>query len=80
VPAILVRKLSEKTHRALKLRAQQHGNSTEAEVRLILDMATEPEEKAAVNLAVLLQEFGRKYGPIPEIKRDKRPSEPATLE
>lgn len=34
-----VRNLSDETHRALKARAKQHGRSTEAEVRSILDAA-----------------------------------------
>jgi plasmid stability protein len=80
MPGVLVRNLSEETHRALKARASKHGNSTGTEIRLILEHAVKPEVEAPVNLAVLLQEFGRKYGPIPEIKRDKRPSEPAIFE
>jgi len=36
MPAITVRNLSEETHRALKVRAAQHGRSTEAEIREIL--------------------------------------------
>lgn len=36
MPAITVRNLPEGTRRALRLRAAQHGRSTEAEVRAIL--------------------------------------------
>lgn len=35
--AITVRNLSDETHRALKARALNHGRSTEAEVRAILN-------------------------------------------
>ena len=36
---VTVRNLPEETHRALKLRAAQHGRSTEAEIREILEGA-----------------------------------------
>jgi plasmid stability protein len=42
MPAITVRNLSEETHRALKVRAAQHGRSTEAEIREILGAAVKP--------------------------------------
>ena len=32
MPAIVVRNISAKTHRALRVRARQHGRSTEAEI------------------------------------------------
>ena len=37
MPSLTVRKLSEETHRALRVRAARHGRSTEAEVRSILE-------------------------------------------
>ena len=40
--SVTVRNLPEATHRALKLRAAQHGRSTEAEIRLILENAVAP--------------------------------------
>ena len=39
MPAIVVRNISAETHRALRVRARQHGRSTEAEIRAILDVA-----------------------------------------
>ncbi|WP_415859309.1 FitA-like ribbon-helix-helix domain-containing protein, partial [Burkholderia multivorans] len=33
MPVITVRNLSDEVHRALRIRAAQHGRSTEAEVR-----------------------------------------------
>ncbi len=78
MPAVTVRNLSAETHRRLKQRAAKRGNSTEAEIRLILDEAVRP--KKEVGLGTRLQELGRKYGPLPEIKRDQTPLEPATFE
>jgi plasmid stability protein len=78
MPAVTVRKISVRTHQALKRRAARHGNSTEAEIRLILEEAVKP--KAEVGLGTKLQEFGRKYGALPEFKRDPTPLEPASFE
>jgi antitoxin FitA len=78
MPAVTVRNLSAETHRRLKQRAAKRGNSTEAEIRLILDEAVRP--KKEVGLGTRLQELGRKYGPLPEIKLDQIPLEPAIFE
>ena len=40
--SVTVRNLPEATHRALKQRAAQHGRSTEAEIRHILEAAVRP--------------------------------------
>ncbi len=78
MPAVIVRNLSVETHRRLKQRAKLHGSSTEAEIRGILDAAVRPEKE--VGLGTALRELGRKYGPLPEIKRDQAPLEPAIFE
>jgi plasmid stability protein len=78
MPAVLVRNLSVKTHLALKRRAKLHGSSTEAEIRGILDAAVQP--KKEVGLGTRLQELGRKYGPLPEIKRAPAPLDLAIFE
>ena len=77
--AIVVRNLSAETHRALQARAAQHGRSTEAEVRAILDEAVRPITlvKLGSALAALAQPFG---GLDLEISRDRTPAEPITLE
>ena len=46
MPAITVRNIPEKTHRALKLRAARNGRSTEAEIRMILQEPVLPKPKA----------------------------------
>jgi plasmid stability protein len=79
MPAVTVRNLSVETHRRLKARAAKRGNSTEAEIRLILDEAVRPVKKE-VGLGTALQELGRKYGPLPEIKRDQTPTDFAIFE
>jgi antitoxin FitA len=77
--AIVVRNLSPETHRALQARAAQHGRSTEAEVRAILDEAVRPIARVKLGsaLAALAQPFG---GLDLEISRDKTPAEPIALE
>ncbi len=79
MPAVTVRNLSVETHRRLKQRAAKKGNSTEAEIRLILDEAVRP--KKEVGLGTRLQEIGKKYGGFDlEIKRDQTPLEPAKFD
>jgi plasmid stability protein len=76
MPAMTVRNISDAGHAALKRRAKLHGKSAEAEVRAMVDALAEP-AKARKGLGTLLQEFGRKYGPLPEVVRDRTPLEPA---
>ncbi len=79
MPAVTVRNLPEKTHRALKVRAAQNGRSTEAEIRVILEEAVSP--KARMKIGSQLAAFGRRYGGIElDSKRDRRPIEPARFE
>ncbi|MDO6964407.1 FitA-like ribbon-helix-helix domain-containing protein [Rhizobium alvei] len=76
---VLIRNLSDETHRALKLHAEKHGRSTEAEIRAILDEAMKPEEP--IKLGTALREFGVKFGGIDiDFERDQNPIEPATFE
>ena len=56
--AITVRNIPEATHRALKVRAAQHGRSTEAEVRHILENVVRP--KSGIGSA--LAKIGRSVG------------------
>ncbi|MDF1489230.1 FitA-like ribbon-helix-helix domain-containing protein [Tessaracoccus caeni] len=78
MPAITIRKLSEETHRALKARAAQHGVSTEAEVRAILDDAVRPPERT--RLGSLLTDIAWAAGPVEIVlERDPAPYEPIDL-
>ncbi len=76
---VTVRSLSDETHRALKLRAAQHGRSTEAEIRHILDQTVRPQQRVKIGSA--LAEFGRKSGGVQlNIKRDASSIKPALFE
>ena len=75
--SVTVRNLPDATHRALKLRAAQHGRNTEAEIRFILETAVAPK----VGLGAALSEIGRGLGGIKlTLPRDKRPVNAASFE
>ena len=57
---LTVRNLPDDVHRALRVRAAQHGHSIEAEVREILAMAVKPESRVRVGDA--LAALGRQIG------------------
>lgn len=74
MPSVTVRNLPEATHRALKHRAAQHGRSTEAEIRHILEGVVRPQRGIGSALAAI----GRSLGGV-ELKneRDRTPVAPA---
>ena len=77
MPSVTVRNLPDATHRALKLRAAQHGRNTEAEIRFILETAVAPK----VGLGAALAKIGRSLGGIKlDLPRDKRPVDAASFE
>lgn len=77
--AVTVRNLSPEIHRALKVRAAQHGRSTEAEIRAILEEAVRPPERVKIGAA--LAAFGRRFGGVDlDLTRDGAPVEPASFE
>ncbi|KVN36733.1 plasmid stability protein [Burkholderia pyrrocinia] len=79
MPVITVRNLPDEVHRALRVRAAQHGRSTEAEVRDILEKAVRPEGR--VKLGTMLAEIGREAGGVDlDVQRDKTPTEPIDFE
>jgi antitoxin FitA len=57
---ITVRNLPDDVHRALRVRAAEHGRSTEAEVRDILERAAKPEGR--VKLGSLLASIASEAG------------------
>jgi len=76
---VTVRNLPEETHRALKLRAVQHGRSTEAEIREILEEAVRP--KTRLKIGSELAAFGQRFGGLDlDVTRDQTPAEPAVFE
>jgi plasmid stability protein len=75
---VIVRNLPDETHRALRMRAAQHGRSTEAEIRAILENAVRPETR--VKLGSLLADIGREAGGVDlDITRDRTPGESVDL-
>lgn len=81
---LTVRNLPDDVHRALRVRAAQHGRSTEAEVREILESAVKPESRLRMGEA--LAALGRKIGltdkdfEIFDRMRDTTPAEPVRFE
>jgi plasmid stability protein len=81
---LTVRNLPDEVHRALRVRAAQHGHSTEAEVREILASAVKPETR--VRLGDALEALSRKIGLTNEDfqafdrVRNKTPAEPLKFE
>lgn len=82
--SVVIRNLSEETHRALKARAAQHGRSTEAEMRNILTVAVCPPQR--LRLGEALADLGRRVGLSDaearqiEAVRDRTPAEPVRFE
>ena len=79
LPTITIRNLPAETHRALKVRAAEHGRSAEAEIRAILEEAVRPENRLRIGSA--LAAFGRQIGGIDRaVARDQKPTDPAAFE
>ncbi len=81
---LTVRNVPDDVHRALRVRAAQHGRSTEAEVREILAAVVKPEERVRVGDA--LAAIGRNIGltnddfAVFENVRDKTPAKPLSFD
>lgn len=81
---LTVRNVPDDVHRALRVRAAQHGRSTEAEVREILAAVVKPEKRVRVGEA--LAAIGRKIGltnedfAVFESVRDKMPAKPLSFD
>ncbi len=84
MPMLTVRNIPEEVHRALRVRAAQHGQSMEAEVREILASATSPQGR--VKLGSLLADMGRQARltdeefAVFEQVRDQAPARPVSFE
>jgi plasmid stability protein len=84
MPVLTVRNLPDEVHRALRVRAAEHGRSTEAEVREILAAAVKPEGR--VRMGEALAALGREIGLTKEDfdtfeqLRDRRPAEPVRFD
>ena len=82
--SIMIRNVPDDVHRALRVRAAQHGRSAEAEIREILERAVKPPKR--VRLGDALAALGRKVGltdkdiAVIDKVRDKPPAEPMKFE
>jgi plasmid stability protein len=81
---LTVRNLPDDVHRALRVRAAQHGRSTEAEVRDILAMAVKPASRLRLGdaLGALSREIGLSNADFEVFDqvRDRKPAEPLSFE
>ena len=85
---LTVRNLPDAVHRALRLRAAQHGRSTEAEVRAILTTAVDSPERLKLGslLHNISREAGLTTGDVVALEtsmnegRDRDPHEPLQFE
>lgn len=79
-----VRNLPDEVHRALRVRAAQHGRSTEAEIREILTMAVKPAGQLPLGdaLAEMSRELGLTNEDVEALEemRDRAAAEPMRLE
>lgn len=81
---LTVRNVPDDVHRALRVRAAEHGRSTEAEVREILAAAVKPEKR--VRVGDTLAAIGRKVGltdeefAVFENVRGKTPAKPVSFD
>lgn len=81
---LTVRNVPDDVHRALRVRAAQHGRSTEAEVREILAAAVKPSSRVRVGDA--LAAISRNIGltdedcAVFESVRDKTPAKPLSFD
>lgn len=76
---VTIRNLSDEVHRALRVRAAHHGRSTEAEIREILAQSVQSEGRLKVGTE--LRRFAEQIGGVElDIRRDRKPVEPASFE
>ena len=81
MPALTIRNLPEETHRALRVRAAEHGRSTEAEIRDILEKAARPEGRIRLGslLAAIGWEAGLANADVEAIRQGRNPTPAAPI-
>ena len=84
MPAVTIRNLSDETHRALKVRADRHNRSLEAEMRATLEAAVRPAGRPRLGsaLAEMSQKIGLTNADVEALERtrDTTPAEPRRFE
>jgi len=84
MPSVTIRNVPDEVHRAIRVRAAQHGRSIEAEMRDILESAVKPQGR--IKLGSRLAEIGREIEltneefAIFERTRDRSPARATDLE
>ena len=76
--SITVRNLPDETYDALRVRAAEHGRSTEEEACAILEDAVKPKERLRIGSE--LAAFGDKFGLALEPVRENEPIRITTFE
>jgi len=80
---LTVRNVPDEVHRALRLRAAEHGRSTEAEVRAILAAAVLPDQRVLLGdaLAALGRDLALSDDDVDALNamRDRTPATPPAL-
>ena len=84
---LTVRNVPDEVHRALRLRAAEHGHSTEAEVRQILAGAVKPAQRVRMGGAMIAiaRDAGVTESDVSELRAvlddatRRRPAEPMSL-
>jgi plasmid stability protein len=83
--SITIRNVPDDVHRAIRVRAAQHGRSTEAEIQSILADAARPEGR--LKLGSLMVSIAREAGGLSDAEaeaivalRDKTQAEPMNFE
>ena len=77
--SLTVRNLPDEVHRALRLRAAEHGRSTEAEVRHILAQTVSSANR--LRIGTELRRYAEEIGGVElDVRRDPAPIEPAMFE
>ncbi len=75
---LTIRNLPDEIHAALRVRAAQHGRSTEAEIREIL--AQSVRSGGRLKVGTELRRFGAElHGVELDVRRDRKPVDPATF-
>jgi plasmid stability protein len=84
MPSITIRNVPDDVHRALRVRAAQHGRSAEAEIREILAKAAKPEGRVKLGslLASIGSEAGLSNADVEALNdlRDRTPAAPVEFE
>ena len=76
---VTVRNLPAEVHRAIRLRAAEHGRSTEAEIREILAQAIQSDGR--LRLGTELRRYAEQFGGVDlDIRRDSESIELASFE